>query len=884
MNRMEDVEVLLDRAATQIRSSEPDPKQAKEAAARVWAHLTSESAAASAGAAEIDEIRGCDDYQALIPAYLAGSLPAARKLLLEDHSRECVPCRRALKEAREGKPVAPARSRKSAKLFTFPKPVQRFALAAALVAGLGAALYFLSGLVLYGGPVATVQTVDGQLFRVTETAHLPVLAGDEVRRGELLRTGRDGGAVLRLKDGSMVEVRERSELAVREGHRGTTIALGRGNVIVQAAPQGSRRLFVATDDCEVAVKGTIFSVNHGMKGSRVSVIEGEVRVVHDGQETALLPGEQIATHPYLGQIPVEREIEWSRDVDAYIELLKEYRSLRREIDQRVPPKSLRHDTRLLDLMPEDTVFFAALPNLSETVAETHRVIREQIATNPVLQEWWNEKRQYANSIEPMIDDVVDRIARFGEYLGEELAIGAQSGAGGEGFAGPLVLAQVVDQAGFRDFVESELDRHGVPSGEVAFLDDPFAAAPEAEIYLWLHDDLVVGSPHLERIRQVAGFALGNADNPFLGTDFHQRVAELYGEGVEILVAADLEGVVAAALENADGHDSEMFARLGVLEAQHLMLEQKNVGKVQHRAVLTFNDTRRGLASWLAEPAPMGALDFVSAEAKLVGAVVLKDPAAMMKDLASFARSGDSDRAIDMEEVTSEFKNRLGLDLDDFIEVLGGELAFAVDGPLLPVPSWKLILEVYDPARFQFTVEQAIAEVNQHLLENGKEPIEITEEVVGGRTYYSFPVEMVTVYYTYVEGYLIAAPSRALIDRAIRYRESGYTITESSRFRSLLPVDGQNNFSAIVFQDLTSLVGEAAQQLGQGLLTPEQQQEIEDLTADSKPTLGYAYAEDRRIIAAAQSDNDVVSTLVQRMLGLENPMGFASVLSELPFGL
>jgi hypothetical protein len=255
---------------------------------------------------------------------------------------------------------------------------------------------------------------------------------------------------------------------------------------------------------------------------------------------------------------------------------------------------------------------------------------------------------------------------------------------------------------------------------------------------------------------------------------------------------------------------------------------------------------------------------------------------MMKDLASFSRG---EQGLDMDQVTSEFKNRLGLDLDDFIEVLGGEIAFAVDGPLLPVPSWKLILEVYDPARFQFTVEQAVAELNQHLLENGHDPIEITEETVGGRTYYSFPVQGIKgieVHYTYVEGYLVAAPSRALIDRAIRYRQSGYTITESSRFKSLLPVDGHNNFSALVFQDLTSLIGEAAQLFGQGRLTPEQQQEIDALTADTSPTLGYAYAEDRRIIAAAQSENDVVSALVQRMLGLEDPMGFAKILSEMPF--
>jgi DNA-binding FrmR family transcriptional regulator len=121
-NSQRDVDTLLERAAAQIRESSPDEHQVEAAAARVWSHLRSNQARVAAVAAEVEEIRGCDDYQALIPAYLSGTLPAARRTLLEDHSRECVPCRRALKEAREGKPLsAPAsRSRRGATVVAFP--------------------------------------------------------------------------------------------------------------------------------------------------------------------------------------------------------------------------------------------------------------------------------------------------------------------------------------------------------------------------------------------------------------------------------------------------------------------------------------------------------------------------------------------------------------------------------------------------------------------------------------------------------------------------------------------------------------------------------------------------------------------------------------------
>ena len=48
-------------------------------------------------------IESCAGFQALIPAFLAGTLPRETALLLEDHSRECIPCRRALIAARTPK-------------------------------------------------------------------------------------------------------------------------------------------------------------------------------------------------------------------------------------------------------------------------------------------------------------------------------------------------------------------------------------------------------------------------------------------------------------------------------------------------------------------------------------------------------------------------------------------------------------------------------------------------------------------------------------------------------------------------------------------------------------------------------------------------------------
>ena len=882
-HQINDPETLLDRAASQIASARPDAGEARAAAARVWERLASDSVDAAAQAAEVGEIRNCDDYQALLPAYLAGGLPEARKLLLEDHTRECVPCRRALKTARDGE--APARTWRRAETAT-PAPGWRsykvWAMAAALIAGIGVAQFLVRELMPFGsGASAVVKTVDGDLFRIAGTSHLPIAVGAEVREGETLRTGREGSAIVELGDGSLIEVRQRSEMRFEDSRRGTTIELERGSVIVQAAEQRQRHLYVATDDCLVSVTGTIFSVNHGTKGSRIAVIEGEVRVAHSGEETVLEPGQQVVTNASLGEVAIGDEIAWSRDVDRYLTLLGEYAQLRRELKQNVPRPGLRYTSRLLDLAPPSTVLYAALPNLGETIRETHRLIQERLDDNQVLADWWAS--QGAQQFAPDVDEIVGKLADFGDYLGAELAVVGYAAAPGE-FDGPVVLAEIVDAAGLKDFIEQQLDQYGQNHGDLVFVDDPFAITGGAnQLFLWLAPDLAVASPDAAEIARVAGIVQRGDANPFTGTEFHAAITALYEDGAEIVVAADLEGVmatqVAAAPEGDDalGANAAQFERLGFLDAKHLLLEQKQLGtKTHHRASLTFSDARSGLASWLATPAPMGALDFISPDAQLVAAFVFKDPVKLLDDVYELAgaEGGLSELA--------EFEQRHGFSLrDDVAASLGGEFAVALDGPVLPEPSWKVVLEVYDPARLQWTLAEAVAELNTYLQQEGRATVELSQEEVGGRVFHTLGTEHVDVHYTFEDGYMVMAPSRTLLDRAIRFRDSGYSIVDSSRFTALLPADGRNNFSGLIYQDLSSVMSSVAERLAEGQLTGEQRGALEAIqSADASPTLGYAYGEEASILIAASSENDALSSVLLHMLGMKNPAGLEQLFKGL----
>src|SRR5262245_38269250 len=97
-----ELNTIFDDVTAQVTSERLDPQVVSSAANRGLTRMAGEEAAAQAGITPVEQIRGCEDFQTLITAYMEGLLSPARTMLLEDHTRECVPCRKALKMARSG--------------------------------------------------------------------------------------------------------------------------------------------------------------------------------------------------------------------------------------------------------------------------------------------------------------------------------------------------------------------------------------------------------------------------------------------------------------------------------------------------------------------------------------------------------------------------------------------------------------------------------------------------------------------------------------------------------------------------------------------------------------------------------------------------------------
>ena len=151
-------------------------------------------------------------------------------------------------------------------------------------------------------------------------------------------------------------------------------------------------------------------------------------------------------------------------------------------------------------------------------------------------------------------------------------------------------------------------------------------------------------------------------------------------------------------------------QLGASDARYLVVEQEQLDdSTQNRATVSFAGPRTGVASWLAAPAPMGALDFVTPGASFAAAFVVKEPALVLDDLLRLVETLNPE----MRRELARLEARTGVQLRaDLAATLGNDLVVAIDGPLLPMPSWKLVMEVQDPERLAHSLEKLVAELNR----------------------------------------------------------------------------------------------------------------------------------------------------------------------------
>jgi hypothetical protein len=158
--------------------------------------------------------------------------------------------------------------------------------------------------------------------------------------------------------------------------------------------------------------------------------------------------------------------------------------------------------------------------------------------------------------------------------------------------------------------------------------------------------------------------------------------------------------------------------------------------------------------------------------------------------------------------------------------------------------------VNNASQFEYTLEHLVQAINSQEQGPKSHQVAIDPSDAGGQRFYSVrdvTSGTVVANYTFADGYMIIAPSRALLMDALKTHTSGTSLGRSAAFRALLPKDQNENYSAVAYQNLSPVLNPVLQQF-----SGESADAIRKLAADARPTAICAFGQENRIEVASDS--------------------------------
>jgi len=463
----------------------------------------------------------------------------------------------------------------------------------------------------------------------------------------------------------------------------------------------------------------------------------------------------------------------------------------------------RNQSRILPRLPESTVFYFAFPNYGDTMHQALEIFQKELKESAALRDFLQTNK--LDTAEPKMENTVQRFYELSQYLGDEVVIaGGFKGQDPDG-----VLVAEVKKPGVREFLE-KLNEEILTgqSDRLRIMDQQqLAAAGEEDKargpVVLVRSDLIAVGFSVAALRKFDS-QIDSSGGKFTSLALGQRLTQSYQEGANTLVGIDLAKILSM-MPPGKAQDRLMLEKSGFADVNYLVagstlsaLGTSNQGEV------TFKGPRHGVVSWVAAPAAMGALDFMSTHPATALDVLLKNPVQVFDELREVM--GESAFA-SLPQMEAQLNVNLKRDL---LSKLGGEIAFEVQAPPpsmagdpSPVPRGpggiKAILSVTDPGGLQQTLSRLLAVA----------PYEIGQREEDGVVFHTLTPRSETgppteINYFFMDGYLVITSDRAGAREALRAHRGGDSLAKSSALRDSLGRGRSPEASLMVYQDPASM--------------------------------------------------------------------------------
>lgn len=523
-------------------------------------------------------------------------------------------------------------------------------------------------------------------------------------------------------------------------------------------------------------------------------------------QTAPAPRTRPKTIPQTTTAPPNLPVTnpFTDDLKKYPGLTDEFSRLAEKLQSGVQFPPDRTQSRILPLLPP-VDYYAAVANYGDAAHQALIIFQQELQQSNVLRDWWQHGALAAAG--QKTEDSIEQFYQFSQFLGDEIVIAGDTTDKHRS----LLLVAEVRKPGLKEFIGRVLAQLPPnPNLKVLSPQDLATAniSPDVgQFVILVRPDFVIAAPSLETVRSFNRL-LDSKSGGLESSPFGQKLAQQYQGGAGVLVAADVEKILRQ-LPQAAPQQQEMLNQTGFSDAKYLVWKTKTApGHFAAEMELSFTGPRRGIAGWLASPAALNSLTFVSPKAVGVVSVMLKNFGEIFDDLRQLSTASNPNAFA----MVDQMQMMMGVNLkDDLLSHLTGELTGEIDGVVDNQPQWRAVLGVSDPDRLEQSLEKLMAA-------SGQRQTPLTEN---GVTYHSIvipsPQNPAQLTYAFAEGYMVFASSRDSVAEAVRAHHSGDSLAKSEKFLSSIPPGRSPASSMFFYEDPVAAMAMHGSQLTPGMM-------------------------------------------------------------------